>query len=127
MNERERVTPKGASGFLSLPSTGVGKSSAWLFVASVVLILLNNLVVMPETEHRASFALAQKVFNLVVFLCVALAGVTSLFAIVMNRERSWVMFPAVLLFIVAVGLNLGPCLDPDDARGSGVVLPEARA
>lgn len=88
-------------------------------MASVALILLNNLVVMPETEQRASLALAQKVFNLGVFLCVALAGVTSLFAIVMKRERSWVMFAAVLLFIVAVGFNLGPYLDPDDASGSG--------
>lgn len=111
MNEPERVTPKRASGFLSLPATGVGKWSAWLLVVSLVLILLNNLVVMPETEQRPSLELTQKAFNLSVFLCVAFAGVTSLFAILMKRERSWVMFAAVLLFIVAVGFNLGAYLD----------------
>ena len=111
MNEPEGVTPKRASGFLSLPSTGAGKWSAWLLVVSLVLILFNNLVVMPETERQTSLELAQRAFNLAVFLCVAFAGVTGLFAIVVKRERSWAVFVAVLLFIVAVGFNLAPYLD----------------
>lgn len=111
MNEPEGVTPQRGSGFLSLPSTGVGKWSAWLLAVSLALILLNNLVVMPQTEQQANLELAQKAFNLAVFLCVAFAGVTGLFAIVMKRERSWAVFAAVLLFIVAVGLNLAECLD----------------
>lgn len=111
MNEPVGVTPKRASGFLSLPSTGVGKWSAWLLVVSLVLILLNNLLVMPVTEQHTNLELAQKAFNLTVFLCVALAGVTGLFAIVMKRERSWAVFVAVLLFSMAVGLNLAAYLD----------------
>ena len=82
MNEPEGITPKRASGIQSLPSTGVGKWSAWLLVVSLVLIRLNNLAVMPEMEQQANLELAQKAFNLVVFLCVAFAGVTGLFAIV---------------------------------------------
>jgi cytochrome bd-type quinol oxidase subunit 2 len=111
MNEPEGVTLKRASAFLSLPSTDVGKWSAWLLVVSLVLILLNNLVVMPKTEQQTSLELAQNAFNLAVFLCVAFAGVAGLFAIVMKRERSWAVFAAVLLFIVAVGFNLGAYLD----------------
>jgi len=111
MNELEGVTPKRASGFLSLPSTGVGKWSAWLLLVSLVLILLNNLVVMPATEQQMSLELPQRAFNLAVFLCVAFAGGTALFAIVMKREHSWAVFVAVLLFIVAVGFNLAPHLD----------------
>jgi hypothetical protein len=111
MNEPEGGTPQRGSGFLSLPSTGVGKWSAWLLVGSLVLILLNNLVVMPETERRISLEFAQNAFNLTVFLCVALAGLTGLFAIVMQRERSWATFVAVILFIVVVGFNLAPYLD----------------
>lgn len=112
MNESERVTPQQASGFLSLPATGVGMWSAWLFVASLVLILLNNLVVMPVTEQQTNLEPAQKACNLGVFLCVAFAGVTGLFAIVMKRERSWAVFVAVLLFIVAVGFNLAAYFAP---------------
>ncbi|MCU0958722.1 MAG: hypothetical protein MUF48_01335 [Pirellulaceae bacterium] len=44
MNEPQGVAPKRALGFLSLPSTSVGKWSARLLVVSLVLILLNNLV-----------------------------------------------------------------------------------
>jgi cytochrome bd-type quinol oxidase subunit 2 len=107
MSDPEGVGSKRASRFLSLPSTGAGRWSAWLLVVSLVLILLNNLVVMPETEQHSSLELAQRAFNLAVFLCVAFAGVTGLFAIVTRRERSWALFVAVLLFIVAVGFNLG--------------------
>jgi len=108
MNEPDEVTLKRASGFLSLPSTGVGKWSAWLLLISLVLILLNNLVVMPQTEQGTSLELAQRAFNLAVFLCVVFAGVTGLFAIVMKRERSWALFVSVLLLVLATAFNLGP-------------------
>lgn len=88
IREPEGVIPKRASGFLSLPSTGVGKWSARLLLVALGLILLNSLVVMPETERRTGFELAQNVFNLAVFLGVVFAGSTGLFAIVMRRERS---------------------------------------
>jgi len=108
MNELEKATPKRASGFLSLPSTGVGKWSAWLLLISLVLILLNNLVVMPQTEQGTSLELVQRAFNLAVFLCVVFAGVTGLFAIVMKRERSWALFVSVVLLVLVTALNLGP-------------------
>ncbi len=106
MNEPDKVTPKRASGFLSLPSTGVGKWSAWLLLISLVLILLNNLAVMPQTEQGTSLEPAQNAFNLAVFLCVVFAGVTGLFAIVIKHERSWALFVSALLLVLAAALNL---------------------
>ncbi len=111
MNEPQGIAPRRASGFWSLPSSGVGKWSAWLLVVSLAMILLNNLVVMPNTEPQASLDLAQRACNLAVFLCVAFAGVTGLCAIPMKRERSWTVFVAVLLFIVVVAFNLAAPLD----------------
>ena len=96
-----------SSDFLSLPSIGIGKMSAWLLFISLVLILLNNLVLMPQTEQRTGLELAQNAFNLIVFLCVCSSGVTGLWAIVMKHERSWVLFISVLLLILAIALNVG--------------------
>jgi cytochrome bd-type quinol oxidase subunit 2 len=110
VGEPEVGAPKRTTGFLSLPSTGVGKWSAWLLLVSIVLVLLNNLVVMPHTEQRTSLELAQRAFNLAVFLCIGLAGGTGLFAIVSKRERSWVAFVSVILLVVAIAFNLGPLL-----------------
>ena len=112
MSKPKRVARKRASGFLSLPSTSIGKWPAGLLVLSLVLILLNTLVVMPVTELRTGLELAQNVFNFATFLCVASSGISGLLALVMKRERSWAVFVAVLLFILAVGLNLAPYLHP---------------
>jgi hypothetical protein len=82
-------------------------SGFWLLLISLVLILLNTLVVMPQTEQQTGLELAQKIFNLFVFLCVFSSGVTGLWAIVMERERSWVLFIALLSLVLAIGLNVG--------------------
>ena len=104
MDEPERGTRKRASGFLSLPSTSVGRWSAGLLLLSVVLVLLNNLVVMPFTEQRTGLETPQSIFNLAVFLFVAGAGLSGVFALLAKRERSWAVILAVILlvFVVAV-------------------------
>jgi len=110
MGEPERVTPKPAAGFLSLPASRIGKWSAWLLVVSLILVLLNNLVIMPRTEQNTDLQLAQRIFNLFVFLCAIAAGLTGLLAVVIKRERSWVLFVSILLLIFAVAMNAGPLL-----------------
>ena len=81
MREPERVKPKPAAGFLSLPASRIGKWSAWLLVVSLILVLLNNLVVMSQTEQNTDLELAQRIFNLFVFLCVVASGLTGLLAV----------------------------------------------
>jgi len=110
MNEPEQNTQKRSSGLASLPSTSIGRWSAWLLLIAVALILLNNLVVMPETEQRTGLELAQQLFNLAAGLCIVFAGVTSLLAIVKKRERSWVLMLSVLLLVFALAFNLGPII-----------------
>ena len=74
------------------------------------LVLLNNLVVMSQTEQNTDLELAQRIFNLFVFLCVVAAGLTGLLAVVIKRERSWVLFVSILLLIFATAMNAGPLL-----------------
>lgn len=112
MGEPKRVTQKRASGFLSLPSTSIGKWSARLLLLSLVLILLNTFVVMPATEQRTGLELAQAVFNFLLLLPVVSAGSSGLFALLMKRERSWVVVVAVLLFILVVAANLSQYVIP---------------
>ncbi len=95
---------------MSLPSTGLGTWSAWLLSVSIVLVLVNNIAVMPLTERSASLELAQSAFNLAVFLCLGFAGATGLLAIISRHERSWVAFTSVLLLAIAVAFNVGPFL-----------------
>ena len=104
MHESKEQQP---SDFLSLPATVTGRWSAWLLLMSLLLILLNTLVVMPQTEQRTGLELAQKAFNLIVFLCVFSSGATGLWAIVRERERSWVLFISLLLLVLALALNIG--------------------
>ncbi len=99
-------TRRSSSGFFSLPSTGLGKWSARLLVASAVLILLNNAVTMPWTERAGDLDLAQRTFNLTAFLVVAAAGLTGLVAAISKRERSAVVFLSILLLAFALAMNL---------------------
>lgn len=110
MSEPKEVAPKAAPGFLSQPATGVGRWSAWLLVVSLALVLLNNIVVMPETERNMALELVQRLLNLSIFLCIVVTGLLGLWAIIMKRERSWVLFLSLLLLIFVVVMNVGPLL-----------------
>lgn len=102
--------PKPSSGVFSLPSTRLGRWSAWLFVQSIILILINNLIVMPYTEQAGGLDLAQRIFNLMVFLWIAAAGLTGLVALIWKRERSVVVFLSLFLLLFALTMNLMPML-----------------
>jgi len=110
--EPERAARKRASGYLSLPSTSVGKWTARLLLLSVGLVLLNTLVVMPMTERRAGLEVPQTLFNIAIFLCVASAGISGTFALLMKRERSWVVIVSILLLVVVIGLMVQDLIIP---------------
>jgi hypothetical protein len=104
------VTPNPSSGFFSLPSSGLGKWSAWLLVASLVLVLINNLAVMPWTEQTGGLDLAQSAVNLTVVACIAAAGLTGLVAVISKHERSAAVFSSILLLAFALAMNIGSLL-----------------
>ncbi|MDH4139938.1 MAG: hypothetical protein OEV43_05140 [Coriobacteriia bacterium] len=112
MDDAERPAHKPPSPFLSLPSTSVGKWSARLLLLSLVLALLNSFVVMPVTEQRTSLELAQAVFNFAAWLCVASAGTSGLFALVVKRERSWAVVLSVVILALTVGLMVTDLIIP---------------
>jgi len=112
MGESEGSTRKRAAGFLSLPTTSIGKWSAGLLLLSLVMVLLNTIVVMPVTEQRAGLELAQTLYNAVTGMCVVASGVSGLFALVMKRERSWVVVVAVLVFASVIALMLQDLATP---------------
>jgi F0F1-type ATP synthase membrane subunit a len=100
------VAPKGVSSFLSMPTTVLGRWSAWLLVLSIVLVLVFNLVVLPAALPE----MAENAVGLTLFTCFLASGVTGFLAIVMKHERSWVAFLATVLFLAVLAMNLGPIL-----------------
>ncbi len=109
--ETSKVSPpKPPSGVFSLPSTRLGWWSGGLFVQSLILILLNNLIVMPYTEQAGGLDQVQRIFNLIVFLWIAAAGLTGLVALIWKRERSVVVFLCLFLLLFALAMNLMPML-----------------
>ncbi len=95
---------------MSLPASRIGKWSFGLFLVSLILILLNNLVAMPWTERHESLSRFQDVFNLVVFLCLFFSCLGNLAVIVMKKERSLVLYISVLLLVLSLAMNIGPLI-----------------
>lgn len=112
MGEGERVTQKRASGFLSLPSTSIGKWSARLLLLSFVLILLNTFVLLPAIEQRTSLELPRIIFSFAILLCVVSTGISGSFALVMKRERSWAVVASVVVAILVMGFALSDIVIP---------------
>lgn len=100
------VAPKQSSSFLSMPSTSLGKWSAWLLVLSIVLVLVLNLVVLPAALPE----MTENIAGLTMFACVLASGATGLLAIVMKHERSWVPFLALVALVFVLAMNIGPML-----------------
>lgn len=112
MSGSDPVARERSSGFLTLPSTSIGKWSAGLLLLSVALMLLNTLLVMPMTEQRTGLELAQAAFTWAVVLSLVSAGVSGLFALVVKHERSWAVIVAVLLAAVVMGAELVSAVIP---------------
>ena len=110
MAASEPIMPKPSSCFRSLPSTPLGRGSAWLLAVSIILVLVNNLALMPWTERVGSLDVAQSAFSLTVFLCSVAAGATGLVAVISKRERSGIVFLAILLLAFALAMNVAEML-----------------
>ncbi len=112
VDEADRVTQKRVSGFLSLPSSSIGKWSTRLMLPSFVLILVNAFVVMPMTEQRTGLELPQAAFTGAIVLCMYSAGISGLFALLIKRERSWAVAVPVIVVILVMGAELADLVIP---------------
>ena len=106
MNTARTVAPKRPSGFLSLPSTRLGKWSAWILAITIALILVNNIALMPVAERTQGLQLFQSVVKLAVLLGVVTCSITGLLAIAVKHERSWTAFLAIALLLFVVAMNV---------------------
>jgi hypothetical protein len=98
--------------FLAMPITRMGWWAGGLFIAAVVLFLINSLVFMPPAINQL-FPRAFLIFyGLFTVLCGLSAGIVGLVALIRNRERSWFVWLTVLPFAFWIFFLLGEFLFP---------------
>lgn len=77
-----------------------------MLLAAVIAIALNAAVIMPFTESRTGLETFQSIFNAAVALTLLSSGVTGAWAVFRERERSWVVFLAIVLTLVVFAFEL---------------------
>jgi uncharacterized membrane protein len=90
------------SGFLSPPSSRLGRVSGWLLLLGVILVALNTVVILPFSQRRPGLDAWQAVVNLVVGGCVVAAGVSGVVAVVVRRDRSWTLLVSTIVLVLVV-------------------------
>ena len=104
--------PDARRGFLSPPSTPLGRVSAILLLAAVALIVVN--VIFFDAPNEIGPAWLGNVVAFGIGASVLLALATGAIALIRNRERSWVVWvstalpAAVVLFEIVEALVPGP-------------------
>lgn len=90
--------------FLGSPTSRLGWTSVWVFLASVVLASLNTLVIQPVTESRPGLDTPQMIYNVITGLTMLTAGGMGLVALIRSHERSWAVILPVVIMIAALAL-----------------------
>ena len=90
----------------ALPSSRLGWISAVTLLVSVLLVVVNNVAVMPFTETRENLSGVQWAVNAIVGSVLLGAGLAGLAAVVWKQERSWAVLLAVVLAALVLSLNL---------------------
>jgi hypothetical protein len=85
----------------------------WLFLASVALLLLLSVVLLPIFESSSGFTVPRRILVSTGGLGMFSAGATGLFALVRKGERSWLLFLAVLMAVAIAAFMV------NDILGSG--------
>ena len=93
-----------------MPSTGLGRASAWLFVGAVAFLVLSSI-----TPAFRSLEIGP--LNVGPFVGVAVltaAPVTGAIALIRHHERSWVVWLAVALPTIVIGAEIISRLIPGE-------------
>ena len=88
------------SGFLSLPSSRLGRFAGWLLVVALVLIALNTAFILPFTRSRPGLDAVQSAVNLLAGGSLVVSGATGLLAMILQRDRSWTLVSSVVLLLL---------------------------
>lgn len=93
-------------GLWMMPTTRVGRIAAILFAVALAAIVLNAAAIMPFTESRTDMDSVQQVVNLAVALSLLAAGLAGSWAIIRDRERSWVVWLAVAVTLAVLIMEI---------------------
>jgi hypothetical protein len=102
----------GGRGFLSRPSSKLGRWAVGLGAAFVVLFLINSFVFMPASLDAPWRHVVLPFYGIFMLACGLASGVAGLVAVTRKHERSWLvwltMLPGLLVLFLVLGEFLGP-------------------
>jgi len=99
-------------GFLSVPSTKLGRWSVALAATFVALFIINATVFMPSTVEVPWRQTVLPFYGIAMMACGLAAGIVGLISLVRQHEHSWLVWLALLPGLMVVALVLGEFLVP---------------
>jgi len=94
------------------PSTRLGGWSVALAATFLVLFIINATVFMPSTVDVPWRQVVLPFYGIAMLSCGLAAGITGLIAVLRRRERSWLVWLAILPGLLVLFLVLGEFLVP---------------
>jgi hypothetical protein len=95
----KKMETQSNSSFLHRPSTQFGWWAVGIFVLFILLFVVNAIVFVPAARGEPTARAVQVAlpnFGIFLVLCGLVAGVLGLIAIIKQRERSWLVWLAIL-------------------------------
>jgi len=99
-------------GFLSTPSTKLGRWSVGLAVTFAALYIINATVFMPSIVEVPWRQTVLPFYGIAMMACGLAAGIVGLIAVIRRRERSWLVWLSLLNGLMVVAFVLGEFLAP---------------
>ncbi|MCX6082329.1 MAG: hypothetical protein NTW32_22605 [Chloroflexi bacterium] len=100
---KPEATKPQSMGFLTRPSSVLGRVSVIFFIIAIVLILLNASVIDSLSLNGGISSGVSNTLGVMLGICVLTAGISGLIAIVFKRERSWAVFVTTVMPLVVLG------------------------
>jgi hypothetical protein len=99
-------------GFLSTPSTKLGRWSVALAATFVALFIINAAVFMRLTQEAPWQHTLLPFYGIAMLACGLAAGIVGLVAVIRWHERSWLVWLTLLPELLVIFLILGEFLVP---------------
>jgi len=99
-------------GFLSTPSTKLGRWSVALAATFAALFIINATVFMPSIVEVPWRQTVLPFYGIAMMACGLAAGIVGLIAVIRRRERSWLVWLSLLNGLMVVAFVLGEFLAP---------------
>jgi len=97
---------------LKRPSTRPGRWSVGLGATFLALFFINAFVFMPLALDTSPSRILHILYGILMLICGLAAGIVGLIAVVWKRERSWLVWLAILLGLLVLFIILFEILVP---------------